>query len=64
MVVRDSQCTGASDFQGENNPDADPNFNPDCDTEEQSNDRALPIGPGNPPGALNAPVQQVRVSEL
>ncbi|MFP5370996.1 MAG: M36 family metallopeptidase, partial [Actinomycetes bacterium] len=54
LVVRDSQCTGGPDFQGENNPDADPLFNPDCDFEGASPDRRI----------LRPPTQQVRAAEL
>jgi hypothetical protein len=54
IVVRDSQCTGGPDFQGESNPDADPVFNPDCDTEASSPDRRV----------LNPPKQIVRAAEL
>jgi extracellular elastinolytic metalloproteinase len=54
LVVRDNQCTGGPDFQGETNPDADPAFNPDCDTEAFSPDRAV----------LNPPSDQVRAAEL
>ena len=54
LVVRDSQCTGGPDFQGETNEDNDPAFNPDCDTEAPSPDRA----------ALRPPVQLVRAAEF
>jgi len=54
MVVRHSQCTGAPAYKGENNPDNDPAFNPDCATSEMTPDRAL----------LNPPRAQVRASEL
>jgi len=54
LVVRDNQCTGAPDYQTEANPDNDPLFNPDCDTEELTPDRAV----------LGAPFEQVRASEL
>ena len=54
MVVRDNQCTGAPDFQTESNPENDPAFNPDCDTEAESPDRA----------ALDPPKQIVRAAEL
>jgi extracellular elastinolytic metalloproteinase len=57
LVVRASQCTGGPDFQGENNPDNDPLFDPDCDailSPLQSPDRAV----------LNPPRDQVRASEL
>jgi extracellular elastinolytic metalloproteinase len=54
LVVRDNQCTGGPDFQGETNPDSDPNFNPDCDTETKTPDRRV----------LNPPFNQVRAAEL
>jgi extracellular elastinolytic metalloproteinase len=54
LVVRDNQCTGGPDFQGETNPDSDPNFNPDCDTESFTADRAV----------LRPPFDQVRAAEL
>jgi hypothetical protein len=55
LVVRDNQCTGGPDFQGETNPDSDPNFNPDCDTENANTiDRAV----------LRPPFEQVRAAEL
>jgi extracellular elastinolytic metalloproteinase len=54
LVVRDNQCTGGPDFQGETNPDSDPLFNPDCDTEAATPDRAI----------LNPPFDQVRAAEL
>jgi hypothetical protein len=54
MVVRDNQCTGAPDYQAETNPDNDPAFNPDCDTNVTTPDRA----------ALNPPRQIVRAAEL
>jgi extracellular elastinolytic metalloproteinase len=54
LVVRDNQCTGGPDFQGETNPDNDPNFTPDCDTEASTADRAV----------LNPPVEIVRAAEL
>ena len=54
LVVRDNQCTGAPDFQGEANPDSDPAFNPDCDTQAGSPDRAV----------LKPPTQLVRASEF
>jgi hypothetical protein len=54
LVVRDNQCTGGPDFQGETNPDNDPAFNPDCDTMAFSPDRAV----------LRPPFRQVRASEI
>jgi hypothetical protein len=57
MVVRDNQCTGGPDFQGETNPDNDPNFNPDCDTTAASPDRAVFR-------TLAAVTQSVRAAEL
>jgi hypothetical protein len=54
MVVRDSQCTGGPDFQGERNEDNDPAFNPDCDTEASSPDREV----------LSPPKDVVRAAEL
>jgi extracellular elastinolytic metalloproteinase len=55
LVVRDNQCTGGPDFQGETNPDDDPNFTPDCDTEDADTiDRAV----------LSPPFDQVRAAEL
>ncbi len=53
--VRDNQCTGGPAYQGETNPSNDPVFsNPDCDSEEQSPDRAV----------LSPPKEQVRIAEL
>ena len=53
--VRDNQCTGGPLYQGETNPSNDPVFsNPDCDSEEQTPDRAV----------LAPPYEQVRISEL
>ncbi|QBR93571.1 peptidase M36 [Nocardioides euryhalodurans] len=53
--VRDSQCTGAPAYQAAANPSNDPVFsNPDCDSEEQTPDRAV----------LTPPVEQVRIAEL
>ena len=53
--VRDSQCTGGPLYQGEANPSNDPVFsNPDCDSEEQTPDRAV----------LAPPYEQVRIAEL
>jgi extracellular elastinolytic metalloproteinase len=54
LVVRDNQCTGGPDFQGETNPDNDPAFNPDCDTLSSSPDR----------GVLRPPFDEVRAAEL
>jgi extracellular elastinolytic metalloproteinase len=54
LVVRDNQCTGGPDFQGETNPDSDPAFNPDCDTTASSPDRPV----------LAPPTQLVRAAEL
>jgi extracellular elastinolytic metalloproteinase len=54
LVVRDNQCTGGPDFQGETNPDSDPAFNPDCDSMAGSPDRAV----------LRPPFDQVRAAEL
>ena len=53
--VRDNQCTGAPDYQGETNPSNDPVFsNPDCDSEELTPDRAV----------LRPPFNLVRIAEL
>ncbi|MGH3458145.1 M36 family metallopeptidase [Aeromicrobium sp.] len=53
--VRDNQCTGGPLYQAETNPSNDPVFsNPDCDSEEQTPDRAV----------LNPPYEQVRIAEL
>jgi extracellular elastinolytic metalloproteinase len=53
--VRDNQCTGGPEYQGETNPSNDPVFsNPDCDSEEQTPDRAV----------LAPPYEQVRIAEL
>jgi hypothetical protein len=53
--VRDNQCTGGPLYQGETNPSNDPVFsNPDCDSEEQTPDRAV----------LAPPYEQVRIAEL
>ena len=54
LVVRDNQCTGGPDYQGQSNPEADPLFNPDCDTQEASPDREV----------LNPPTEIVRAAEL
>jgi len=53
--VRDSQCTGGPLYQAEANPSHDPVFsNPDCDSEEQTPDRAV----------LTPPSDMVRIAEL
>ncbi len=53
--VRDSQCTGGPLYQAEANPSNDPVFsNPDCDSEEQTPDRAV----------LTPPADMVRIAEL
>lgn len=54
LVVRDNQCTGGPDFQADVNPDNDPLFNPDCDTEEMTPDREV----------LSPPVELVRAAEF
>ncbi|WP_370324668.1 M36 family metallopeptidase [Euzebya sp.] len=55
LVVRDNQCTGGPDFQGEANPVQDPIFQlPDCDSEAASPDRAV----------LSPPNREVRAAEL
>ena len=53
--VRDSQCTGGPLYQAAANPSNDPVFsNPDCDSEEQTPDRAV----------LTPPADMVRIAEL
>ncbi len=53
--VRDNQCTGGPLYQGDTNPSHDPVFsNPDCDSEEQTPDRAV----------LAPAYDQVRIAEL
>ncbi len=53
--VRDNQCTGGPLYQGAANPSNDPVFsNPDCDSEEQTPDRAV----------LTPPSDMVRIAEL
>ena len=53
--VRDNQCTGGPLYQRDANPSNDPVFsNPDCDSTEQTPDRAV----------LAPPYDQVRIAEL
>jgi extracellular elastinolytic metalloproteinase len=54
LRVLTSQCTGGPEYQREANPTNDPLFDPDCDTEDPSPDRAV----------LSPPVHEVRAAEL
>ncbi len=55
MVVRDNQCTGGPDFQGDVNEDNDPENTPDCDTPRADTAERL---------VLNPPEDLVRAAEL
>ncbi len=59
LVVRDNQCTGAPDYQGDVNPVNDPVFpTADCDTD------AFSPGEAGPRPVLDPPENIVRAAEL
>ncbi|MDP9405264.1 MAG: M36 family metallopeptidase, partial [Actinomycetota bacterium] len=63
LVVRDNQCTGGPDFQGDVNPVNDPVFSlPDCDSRGTSVGRQLRNTRGQP--LLDPPENIVRAAEL
>ncbi|MGB1556806.1 MAG: M36 family metallopeptidase, partial [Oceanococcaceae bacterium] len=59
LIVRDSQCTGAPQYQGEAHPSGDPTNDPDCDTGMNLQLTLL----GLPEFSSNVP-NEIRISEF